>query len=53
MEKFNVYAKNGKLLDKLVTADYIKEEYETKNPWRYAKKSMLLHGKYVLRVVEE
>lgn len=53
MERFNVYARNGKLLERNVTADYIKEEYECDNPWRYAKQGMVLKNKYRLVEVGE
>lgn len=51
-EHFNVYAKNGKLIESNVTADYIKEEYECKNPWRVAKHGLLFAGKYNFVEVE-
>ena len=52
MLRFNVYNKSMKIIDSGLSAEQVKEIYEVKNPWRYANKGLLLHGRYRLSVVE-
>ena len=49
---FNVYNKSMKPIDTGLTAEQVKEIYEVKNPWRYANRGMLLHGRYRLMIEE-